>query len=149
MWLWGRPAPSARKAHCRGDPNTQSAKLPQVHRWVATKSKIYFHHVPDKGNLAIAGVHIATAVATRLSTLAGSLYFDALNTNKRWDTVAGQRDVELDRVVSVKIKPEVGIKCFVYVFIVALELVEMYGLPEHQSSFCNVVSFTNTGRPLK
>ena len=60
------------------------------------------------------------------------MYFDALNTNKRWDTVAGQRDVELDRV-SVKIKPEVGIKCIVYVFIVALELVEMYGLPEHQS----------------
>ena len=59
-----------------------------------------------------------------------------------------KRDVELDRI-GVKIKPEVGIKCFVYVFIVALELVEMYGLPEHQSSFCNVVSFTNTGRPLK
>ncbi len=51
--------------------------------------------------------------------------------------------------VGVKMKSETGINWFVCVLSFPLELVEMYGLLEHQSSFCNVVSFVNTSRPLK
>ena len=50
--------------------------------------------------------------------------------------------------IGVKIKPEVGINWFPYMIMVSLELDEMCGLPENQSLLCNVVSFTNTARPL-